>query len=103
MRWVFRLTKCINVRCLKGDRELKRKLTNQYNYQINQLCYKGEKVIDSESFMDLKYLIKDGHIVLMSGKSGNFAVRIEAIKDLFDELQDVADFWGDIKTKKCLV
>lgn len=80
-----------------------KKLSNKYNYQINQLCYKGEKVIDSESFRDLKYLIKDGHIVLMSGNSGQFAVKFDVIKDLFKEIKDVAEIWGDIKTKKCLL
>ena len=80
-----------------------KKVLNKHTNKINQLCYKGEKVIDSESFRDLKYLIKDGHIVLMSGNSGTFAVRIEAIKDLFKEVKEIAEIWGDIKTNKCLL
>ena len=70
---------------------------------IRKLCYNGEKVIDSECFNDLKYLIKDGHIVLISNKSGSFAFKFEVLPDLIKELEEMRDTWGSIKTKKCLV
>lgn len=79
------------------------KLANMHKRHIDKLCYKGEKVIDSERFRDLQYMIKDDHIILMSGNSGNFAVRFEVLTDLFRELEEVRSIWGDIKTKKCLL
>lgn len=80
-----------------------KKLSSIYERQINQLCYEGEKVIDSESFRGLKFLIKDNHIILISANNGCFSVRMDVLPDLFKELQDVVEIWGDIKTKKCLV
>ena len=79
------------------------KIYGRHEQYIRRLCYDGEKVIDSESFRDLKYLVKDGHIILISGKSGEFAVRMDVIPALFKELKEIAETWGDIKTKKCLL
>lgn len=79
------------------------KLANMHKYEINQLCYQGEKVIDSEAFRDLQYIIGDGHITLSSGNSGNFTVRFDVLDALFDELKEIREIWGDIKTKKCLL
>ena len=79
------------------------KTYNRHEQYIRRLCYDGEKVIDSESFRDLKYMIKDKHIVLISRNSGEFAVRMDVIPALFKELKEIAETWGDIKTKKCLL
>ena len=75
----------------------------KYNGFINQLCYKGEKVIDSEVFRDLKYMIKDGHIILISRKSGTFAIELRSVPDLMAELKEMQSVWGGITTKNCLV
>lgn len=70
---------------------------------INQLCYEGEKVIESEEFRDLHYIIKEGHICLYSRKCGQFAVKFEVLSDLIAEIEEIAEVWGNIKTKKCLL
>ena len=75
----------------------------QHTRYINRLCLKGEKVMDSERLRDLTYLIKDGHIVLISKQSGTFAISFEAFPDLLKEIEEVRETWGNIKTKKCLV
>lgn len=75
---------------------------NKYNGFINRLCYNGEKVVDSEVFRDLKYMIKDGHIILMSKSNGNFAIELKRIPDLMEELEDMRSIWSSITTKKCL-
>ncbi len=75
---------------------------NKYQYFIRRLCYDGEKVIDSEVFRDLKYVIKDGHIILISKKSGNFSIELKVLPDLIAELEEMRSVWGDIKTNKCL-
>ena len=70
---------------------------------INQLCYEGEKVIKSEVFRDLHYIIKDGQICLISRENGVFTVAFEALNDLKAEIEEIAEVWGNIKTKKCLL
>ena len=75
----------------------------KYNHYIDQLCFRGEKVIDSESFCDLRYLIKDGHVVLVSRKSGQFTMRIDVVPDLIKELEEVCKTWSNVNTKKCLL
>ena len=54
-------------------------------------------------FRDLKYVIKDGHVILLSKKSGTFAVELKVIPDLMAELEEMRSVWGSITTKKCLV
>ncbi len=75
----------------------------KYNGFINKLCYNGEKVVDSEVFRDLKYMIKDGHIILMSKSNGNFAIELKTLPELMKELEEVRTIWGGITTKKCLL
>lgn len=79
------------------------KAWSKYIHYIEKLCYDGEKVIDSESFRDLKYLIKNEHIVLITKESGMFAVKLDVLPDLIKELEEMRSMWGDIKTKKCLI
>lgn len=69
-------------------------------YNINRLCTDGEKVIESEVFDDLHYLVKNKHIILISKKHGQFAVRLEAIDDLYTEMDEIRSVWGDIKTRR---
>ena len=89
---------------IKKERDkMASKLANMHRIHIEKLCYSGEKVIDSEKFRDLQYLVKDNHIVLISGNSGKFALKFEHIPELFKELKEVSEIWGNIKTKKCLL
>lgn len=70
---------------------------------INQLCYQGEKVIDSEHFGGVHYMVKDGHLCIMTSKDGQLAVRFDIVKELIKEIEEVYDSWVDVKTKKCLL
>lgn len=74
----------------------------KHNHYIEKLCYDGEKVIDSECFRDLKYLIKDGHIVLISNSGGKLALKFDVLPELIKELEEMRETWGSIKTKNCL-
>ena len=78
-------------------------MSNTYKQKINQLCYRGEKVIDSETFRGLKYIIKDGHLCLMSNNNGQFTIDLRVIKDLIKEIEKICDLWGNVKTKKCIL
>lgn len=71
-------------------------------YSVGRLCTAGEKVIESESFEDLQYLVKNDHIILLSKEHGQFAMRLDAIDALYDEMDEIRSVWGDIKTKNCL-
>ena len=68
---------------------------------IHQMYNNGEKVIESDTFCGLNYLVKDGQIVLMSDKNGMFSFSFEIFDDLFQEIKDIREVWGNIKTKKC--
>lgn len=70
-------------------------------YSVNRLCAAGEKVIESESFEGLRYLVKNNHIVLLSRAHGQFAVRMDAIDELFTEIGEILSVWGNIKTNNC--
>lgn len=83
--------------------KLTMKMVNDHLRCINQLCYEGEKVIDSENFRDLTYVVKDNHLILLSRSSGEFCIKIDVVKDLCKEIKEIAEVWGDVKTKKCLL
>ena len=51
--------------------------------------------IESESFKDLHYVIKDKHIILMSNQSGKFACSLKVLPELIQELKEIQDVWGD--------
>ncbi len=68
-------------------------------YNVGRLCTAGEKVIESEVFDDLHYLVKNKHIILISKEHGQFAVRLDAIDDLYAEMDEIRSVWGDIRTK----
>ena len=73
------------------------------NNEILRLSIQGEKVIESEKFRGLNYVIKDGHITLMAENHGIFSFRFDCLEDLTKEIKDVLSVWGDIRTKKCRV
>lgn len=50
-------------------------------------------VIDSECFRDLRYIVKDKHLILMSNNNGTFAVSLKALPTLLGELKEIHDVW----------
>lgn len=71
--------------------------------KIHKLCNHGEKVIESEEFTGLYYVLKEGSIILLSDKNGNFAIKTSLLPTLCKELNEVGQVWGDIRTKECAV
>ena len=51
-------------------------------------------VIDSESFRDLVYIVKDKHLILKSSNNGMFAVSMKALPELMKEIMEVHDVYG---------
>lgn len=49
---------------------------------------------DSESFRDLKYIVKDKHLILKSSNNGMFSVSMDAIPELVKEIMEVHDVYG---------
>ena len=70
-------------------------------YSVSRLCSAGEKVIESEVFDDLHYLVKNNHIILLSKRHGQFVVKTDAVKELFDEIGEILSVWGNIKANNC--
>lgn len=70
---------------------------------IYSLSVQGEKVIESEEFCGLNYLIKDGHIVLIAGKNGTLSVKFEKIEALCKELKEIRSVWAEVNTGSCNV
>ena len=54
----------------------------------------NEIEIESESFKDLYYVIKDKHIILMSNRSGKFACSLKVLPELIKELKEIQDVFG---------
>lgn len=77
--------------------------TERHERFINKLCYRGEKVIDSEKFGGVQYVIKDGHLCIMANKDGQLAVSFEKLKAFIKEIEEICDCWADVKTKKCIL
>lgn len=67
--------------------------------KIHKLCNKGEKVIESEEFCGLFYVLKEGSIILLSEHNGEFAVKTSLLPTLCKELKEIHDVWSDINTK----
>lgn len=70
---------------------------------IYQLSVQGEKIIESEKFSGLNYLIKDGHIVLIAGKNGTLSIKFERIETLYKELKEIRSVWAEVNTGSCNV
>lgn len=70
---------------------------------IHQLSVQGEKVIESECFSGLNYLIKDGQIVLIAGKNGTISIKFGKIETLYKELKEIRSVWAEINTGSCNV
>lgn len=74
---------------------------DEINRLIFALSKQGEKVIESETFRALNYVLKDGQITLMSDRHGVFTFRIDCFDALMDEIKDILSVWKDVRTKKC--
>lgn len=82
---------------------LKTKNSDQSQKFISKLSASGEKVIDSELFENVHYLIKENHVVILAGKSGELAVDFDILDAFITELWDIGDFWKNNNNEKCLV
>lgn len=71
--------------------------------KIHKFCNKGEKVIESEEFRGLFYVIKEGSVVLLSEHNGEFAIKLSLLSQLCKELSEIKQVWGDIETKECTI
>ena len=71
--------------------------------EINRMCNEGEKVIESETFAGLNYLIKDGQIALISESNGTFSFSFDCFEELTQEIKEIKAVWEDINTRKCIV
>ena len=67
--------------------------------KVYNLCGNGEKVIESEEFIGLFYVLKEGSTVLLTEHNGEFAIKTSLLPTLCKELKEIHDVWGDIKTK----
>lgn len=67
--------------------------------KIHRLCGNGEKVIESEEFCGLFYVLKEGSTVLLTENNGEFAIKTSLLPTLCKELKEINDVWGNINTK----
>lgn len=70
---------------------------------ISKLSAEGEKVIESECFVGVNYLVKNNHIVILAGRNGELVIDMSKVLDLTKELTDICSMWADIETKKCIM
>lgn len=76
---------------------------DEINNLIFTLSRRGEKVIESETFRALNYVLKDGQITLLSDRHGMFTFNVECLDELVNEIKDILSVWKDVRTKKCRV
>lgn len=67
--------------------------------KISRLCGQNEKVFESEEFIGLFYVLKEGSIFLLTENNGEFAIKTSLLPTLCKELKEIHDVWGDVKTK----
>lgn len=68
---------------------------------IQRLSWQGEKLIESEEFLNVCYLIKNKNLVILGRKCGTLAVALDRIPELTNELWDLYDTWKDVDTIGC--
>lgn len=66
------------------------------NKFISKLCSNGEKVIESEFFEGVNYLVKNRHIAILAGRHGELAVSMNSLPDMIKELSEIHSLWSDI-------
>ena len=70
--------------------------SDKANKLVSKLCGTGEKVIESEYFNGVNYLIKDNHIVILAGRHGELAIEMSAVPEFVFELSEIHNVWKDI-------
>lgn len=75
---------------------MKTRDSDKANKLVSKLCGTGEKVIESEYFNGVNYLIKDNHIVILAGKDGELAIEMSAVPEFVFELSEIHSVWKDI-------
>lgn len=75
---------------------MKTRDSDKANKLVSKLCGTGEKVIESEYFNGVNYLIKDNHIVILAGKDGELAIEMSAVPEFVFELSEIHNVWKDI-------
>ena len=75
---------------------MKTRDSDKANKLVSKLCGAGEKVIESEYFNGVNYLIKDNHIVILAGKDGELAIEMSAVPEFVFELSEIHNVWKDI-------
>lgn len=96
------LLKFLNITKRQGKVKMKTREPDKAVKFISRLCADGEKVIESEYFEGVNYLIKDDHIVILAGRHGELAVDMNKVFSLTKEINEICTFWGNIDTEKCL-
>ena len=82
---------------------MKTRDNDKANKLVSRLCGAGEKVIESEYFDGVDYLIKDDHIVILAGRNGELAVDMDKVFSLTKEINEICAFWCNIDTDKCII
>lgn len=76
------------------------------NHEARKLVYglslHGDKIIESEYFLNTNYLLRDEHIIILAGSNGELAIHLDLVEQFVDELKEIVDEWKDIKTDRCL-
>lgn len=75
---------------------MKTRDSDKANKLVSKLCGTGEKVIESEYYNGVNYLIKDNHIVILAGKDGELAIEMSAVPEFVFELSEIHNVWKDI-------
>lgn len=75
---------------------MKTRDSDKANKLVSKLCGTGEKVVESEYFNGVNYLIKDNHIVILAGKDGELAIEMSAVPEFVFELSEIHNVWKDI-------
>lgn len=87
----YKLGLCYKKGVLKMTRN-----NDKANKLVSRLCCAGEKVIESEYFEGVNYLIKDNHIVILAGKNGELAANMDTIFSLTNEINEICKLWANI-------
>lgn len=66
------------------------------NKLVSKLCCQGEIVIESEKFEGVNYLVKNRHIAILAGRSGELAVSMDSMLDLISELSEIHSLYSEI-------
>lgn len=71
----------------------RRSLMASKSYRIDDKST-SDTIIDSEEFSGLHYQIKDGHVILIGGSCGTFAVSLKNAATFISELKEVVEMYA---------